>query len=118
MSQPYPRIPTTDEFADLSQLIINTQYPAGDACKQERSDLISVLAFAVSDGKFIVTNASSDSPGFCGLMAFMIWPDTSVTMYRKGTGSTSEGMKTHDRHGNTIHMDAWYECDKDGVPWL
>ena len=118
MAQEYPRQPSTDEYRALLTMEADARYPDDGSCIQERHDLAHQFDEACDSGGFIITQATSDSPGFCGLLAFIIWPDTSVTMYRKGTGSTSKGMIVHDRQGIAVHMDEWYSCDKDGVPWL
>ena len=117
MPQPYPRQPAFDEFDAILTMVGNSYY-GENANLSEWTDLRIVFEDARESGRFIITGASSDTPGFCGLLAFIIWPDTSVTMYRKGTGSTSKGMVCHDRHGHSVYMDQWYACDKDGVPWL
>lgn len=107
--QEYPRGPTGAEFKALHSLICDKQYPAGDACAQEREELSHTLAFAVTEGKFIVTHAMSDSPGYFGPMVFVIWPDTSVTMYR---------FASMDLPSFDIWEGDWYETDRDGMPWV
>ena len=107
--QEYPRAPTPDEYEIIRRLVVNKQYPAGDSCAQERAELGEMLGEARDDGRFIVSYARSDSPGYWGRMIFMIWPDTSVTMYRQSP---------IELPSFNIASGGWYECDKDGMPWI
>lgn len=114
MPDQLPRIAELAEFNDILTLIGNTMYGEYDENDsnpnlQEWTDLRIVLEEAVESGRFIITYASSDTPGYCGPLAFVIWPDTSVTMYR----FSSINLPSFD-----IVKGQWYQTDADGMPGI
>jgi hypothetical protein len=89
-------------------LAANTMYGCPDKNKEEYFELNQTMHCIRDAGNFIVTYASSDTPGYCGPMIFVIWPDTSVTHYRKA-GIDLPSFK--------IAKGEYYQTDMDGMPW-
>ena len=109
MPQPYPRGPTSDEFVAIFNLAGDSMYGNPERNREEYHELNLMLQEAREDGRFIVSYAPSDTPGYCGLMIFVIWPDTSVTMYRHSS---------MDLPSFKIKKGDYYQSDSDGMPWL
>jgi hypothetical protein len=108
-STEFPRPPTPDEFESIRQLVCDKSYPAGDSCSTERAYLYEMLSEATSSGRFIVSYASSDTPGYFGRIIFLIWPDTSITIYHHACMDLPRfDIDKHD----------WYQCDVEGMPWI
>ena len=119
MKPKYPRGPTHDEFRAIYLLEADNRYPDNGRCVQERHELSHMLDEASDTGKFIITEAMSDSPGFIGQLAFIIWPDTSITFARRYTGKFAKDHAIARRSSlDSLTSGNWYLCDKDGVPWL
>ena len=109
MIEEYPRQPTPDEFAAIYNLCGDAMYGNPAENREEYHDLNVMLREAADNARFFITYGSSDTPGYWGPMAFVIWPDTSVTMYRFASMNLpSFAIKRGD----------WYETDKDGMPWI
>ncbi len=85
MSAEFPRQPELAEFDAILTLAGNSMYGPSQANLQEWTDLRMMLEEARESGRFIVSYGSSDTPGYWGPMIFVIWPDTSVTMYRRAS---------------------------------
>lgn len=109
MASEYPRAPTPDEFAAIYNLAGDSMYGSPERNREEYHTLNEMLQEARDSGRFFVSYGSSDTPGYWGPMAFVIWPDTSVTMYR---------FSSMDLPSFDIKSGDWYETDKDGVPWI
>ena len=105
----YPRPPTADEETAIGGVVIRRYFGFLYSNRKEAHELRVTLSDAINDGRFIITHAHSDTPGYVGPIAIVIWPDTSVTMYR----CTRMALPS-------FHLVAgdWYECDKDGIPWI
>ena len=105
----YPRPPTPDEFTAIFNLAAYSMYGEAENNREERHDLNLMLQESLSAGRFIVSYGSSDTPGYFGPMIFVIWPDTSVTMYRRAS---------MDLPSFTIWEGDYYETDAGGMPWV
>ena len=109
MASEYPRAPSPDEFAAIFNLAGDSMYGNPDRNREEYHDLNMMLQEARDSGRFIVSYGSSDTPGYWGPMMFVIWPDTSVTMYRKSS---------MDLPSFKIKEGDYYETDAGGMPWI
>lgn len=109
MPQPYPRRPELAEFDAILDLAGNSMYGESKANLQEWTDLRITLEDARESGRFIVSHASSDTPGYFGPIIFLIWPDTSITMYR---------FSSMDLPSFGVFKGEYYECDMGGMPWV
>jgi hypothetical protein len=114
MTDKNPRRPELAEFDAILKLAGISMYGEYDENNstpnlEEWTNLRMMLEEAREDGRFILSYAASDTPGYCGPIAFMIWPDTSVTMYR---------FSSMDLPSFNITKGSWYQCDSDGMPWI